>query len=386
MSSRNFSLRLSAFNAVLFLGSGIQLPFLPLWLKAKALSDSEIALVVALMVAVRILAIPLGTFIADATGRRRGIIVISAFGTFAAYAALHFVGGFVPILILALLASALLAPIMPLTEVMAIEGSAHYGIDYGRIRLWASVSFLLGSLIAGALLEIVPVAFVIALVAIAQGLGAVVALVLPADRAMAITAPQPLRMAAVLGAVTSGVFVIFLAAASIGQASHGMLYAFGSVYFDDLGYSKLTIGELWAIGVVTEIVMFAFSGRFHKAFGAVGLIMLGTACGAIRWFVIALEPPLAILFIAQMLHAGSFGLTHLGTMHYIREHVPENMRNTVQGLFAVLSGGILLSATMWSSGPLYGLLGGQAFFVMALYAAMGFGLAVILARVSPTTR
>ena len=386
MSSRNFSLRLSAFNAVLFLGSGIQLPFLPLWLKAKALSDSEIALVVALMVAIRILAIPLGTFIADATGRRRGIIVISAFGTFAAYAALHFASGFEPILILALLASALLAPIMPLTEVMALEGSAHYGIDYGRIRLWASVSFLLGSLIAGALLEIVPVAFVIALVAAAQGLGAVVALVLPADRGSAKTAPRPLSMAAVLGAVTSGVFVIFLAAASIGQASHGMLYAFGSVYFDDLGYSKFTIGELWAIGVVTEIVMFAFSGHFHKAFGAVGLIMLGTACGAIRWFVIALEPPLAILFIAQMLHAGSFGLTHLGTMHYIREHVPENMRNTAQGLFAVLSGGILLSATMWSSGPLYGLLGGQAFFVMALYAAIGFGLAVILARVSPTTR
>ena len=386
MSSRNFSLRLSAFNAVLFLGSGIQLPFLPLWLKAKALSESEIALVVALMVAIRILAIPLGTFIADATGRRRSIIVISAFGTFAAYSALHFASGFGPILILALLASALLAPIMPLTEVMAIEGSAHYGIDYGRIRLWASLSFLLGSLIAGALLEIVPVAFVIALVAIAQGLGAVVALVLPADRTNAKTAPRPLSMAAVLGAVTSGVFVIFLAAASIGQASHGMLYAFGSVYFDDLGYSKFTIGELWAIGVVTEIVMFAFSGRFHKAFGAVGLIMLGTACGAIRWFVIALEPPLAILFIAQMLHAGSFGLTHLGTMHYIRENVPENMRNTAQGLFAVLSGGILLSATMWSSGPLYGLLGGQAFFVMALYAAMGFGLAVILARVSPTTR
>ena len=386
MSSRNFSLRLSAFNAVLFLGSGIQLPFLPLWLKAKALSESEIALVVALMVAIRILAIPLGTFIADATGRRRSIIVISAFGTFAAYSALHFASGFGPILILALLASALLAPIMPLTEVMAIEGSAHYGIDYGRIRLWASLSFLLGSLIAGALLEIVPVAFVIALVAAAQGLGAVMALVLPADRGSVKTAPQPLSMAAVLGAVTSGVFVIFLAAASIGQASHGMLYAFGSVYFDDLGYSKFTIGELWAIGVVTEIVMFAFSGRFHKAFGAVGLIMLGTACGAIRWFVIALEPPLAILFIAQMLHAGSFGLTHLGTMHYIREHVPENMRNTAQGLFAVLSGGILLSATMWSSGPLYGLLGGQAFFVMALYAAMGFGLAVILARVSPTTR
>ena len=59
------------------------------------------------------------------------------------------------------------------------------------------------------------------------------------------------------------------------------------------------------------------------------------------------------------------------------------MRNTVQGLFSVLSGGLLLSATMWSSGPLYGLLGGHAFFVMATYSAIAFGLALILKRVSP---
>jgi PPP family 3-phenylpropionic acid transporter len=383
MSARLFNLRLSAFNAVLFLGSGIQLPFLPLWLKAKGLSESEIALVVALMVAIRIVAIPLGTFIADATGRRRSIIILSAFGTFAAYVALHFMTGFVAILFLALLAAALLSPIMPLAEVLAIEGSTHYGIDYGRIRLWASLSFLMGSLIAGALLEVVPVQFVILLIAAAQGLGALVTLVLPPDQAIKKAPPRPIGRVASMAVFTSGAFVIFMAAASIGQASHGLLYAFGSVYFDSLGYSKLTIGELWAIGVITEILMFAFSNRFYKILGAVNLIMLGTFCGAVRWFVIGLEPPLAILFVVQMLHAGSFGLTHLGTMHFIHENVSENLRNTAQGLYAVLSGGILLSATMWSSGPLYGLLGGQAFFVMALYSMIAVGLALILARVSP---
>ena len=79
MPSRNFSLRLSLFNAVLFLGSGIQLPFLPLWLKDRGLPDSQVALVVALMMAVRILAIPLGTFIADITQRRRSVIIACSF-------------------------------------------------------------------------------------------------------------------------------------------------------------------------------------------------------------------------------------------------------------------------------------------------------------------
>jgi PPP family 3-phenylpropionic acid transporter len=182
--------------------------------------------------------------------------------------------------------------------------------------------------------------------------------------------------------------VIFVAAAAIGQSSHGLLYAFGSVYFDSLGYSKLTIGALWAVGVIMEVLMFAFSNRFYKALGSVNLIIVGTAAATVRWFVIGLEPPLAVLFIVQALHAGTFGLTHLGTMHFIRETVPGHMRNTVQGLFAALNGGILMSATMWSSGPLYGALGGHAFFVMCAYALMAFGLALLLKRVSisPTGR
>jgi PPP family 3-phenylpropionic acid transporter len=102
--------------------------------------------------------------------------------------------------------------------------------------------------------------------------------------------------------------------------------------------------------------------------------------------MMALEPPLLLLFLAQSLHAGSFGLTHLGTMHYIRESIPDGMRNTVQGLYSALSGGILLSATMWAAGPLYGAMGGLAYVVMAACSVLALALALILRRVSPIAR
>ena len=383
MPSRNFSLRLSLFNAVLFLGSGIQLPFLPLWLKSRGLPDSEVAVVVAMMMAVRIIAIPLGTFLADLTQRRRAVIIGCALGTFLAYGLLSVMSGFWPILIVGMLAAALLAPVVPLTEVLALEGSAHYGLDYGRIRLWASLSFLTGSVVAGALLEVIPISAVILLIAGAQGLGAAFALLLPHDRALSPARHEPIRIGAVLAVMGSISFVVFMLAAGLGQASHGFLYAFGSVYFDDLGYSKFTIGKLWAVSVLAEVLMFAFSNRFHAAFGSVRLIMLGTGLATLRWIIMGLEPPLAVMFAVQALHAGSFGLTHLGTMHFIRERVPANMRNTAQGLYSVLSSGVLLSSTMWASGLLYGALGGGAYFVMAAYAAVAFGLAVILKMISP---
>ena len=118
MSSQIFSLRLSIFNAFLFLGTGIQLPFLPLWLKDKGLTESQIALVVAMMTAIRILAIPAGTYIADLHGDRRRIVIAAASASFAAYVLMHFMEGFLPILIVGCIAGAALAPVGPLVEVL----------------------------------------------------------------------------------------------------------------------------------------------------------------------------------------------------------------------------------------------------------------------------
>jgi PPP family 3-phenylpropionic acid transporter len=385
MSSRDFSLRLSAFNAVLFLGSGVQLPFLPLWLQDRGLDAASIGLVVAAMTAIRIIAIPAGTYLADRLGGRRRIVVVSTTLSFACYLVLAFMPDFWPILVTAIVAAALFAPVAPLTEVLAITGSTHHGIDYGRIRLWASLSFLTGSLLSGALLEIVPVSMVIGLIAGAQGLGCLAAFLLPADPGQPETQVKPVRAGEVVTVVTGGTFLVFLLATGLGQASHGFLYAFGSVYFDHLGYGKLTIGALWAAGVLAEVTMFAFSNRFFARFGARRLMAIGVGCGLVRWCIIGLAPPLPIVFAAMLLHAGSFGLTHLGTMHYIRQNVPANMRNSAQGVHAALSGGVLLSAFMWGAGPLYGALRGEAFFVMAAFSAVALGLAVALVRINPTS-
>ena len=131
------------------------------------------------------------------------------------------------------------------------------------------------------------------------------------------------------------------------------------------------------------MAMFAVSNRIFTAFGSVRLIAFGISCGLVRWILTGLEPPLWLLFVVQTLHAGSFGILHLGTMHYIRETVPAGMRNTVQGIYAALSGGILLSSSMWAAGTLYGSFGGATYFAMAGCSAIALGLAIMLVQVSP---
>jgi MFS transporter, PPP family, 3-phenylpropionic acid transporter len=80
----------------------------------------------------------------------------------------------------------------------------------------------------------------------------------------------------------------------------------------------------------------------------------------------------------QLLHAFSFGATHLGSMQLLASRAPARQFATAQGDFAtvlalVMAGGIALS------GALYADLGDRAYAVIALAAALG-GVFVLLAR------
>jgi MFS transporter, PPP family, 3-phenylpropionic acid transporter len=384
MRQDSFSLRLSAFNAFLFMGGGIQMPFMPLWLKDKGLSASQIAIVMAAMMGVRILATPAGSFLADRYGNRRRLISIAAGSAFLCYCLLAPMQSFPAILATAIAAAALFAPVATLAEVFALEGSAHHGLDYGRIRVWSSLSFLMGSLFAGAMLDVISVWWVIYLIIAAQGIGAAMSFILPPDPVRRSLSKGPVGLSRIGRVVMRGPFLIFLLAVSLGQASHGLFYAFGSVIWDHVGYGKATIGALWATGVLAEVTFFAVSARAVRRFRPAQLIVAGIAGGLLRWVIFAFNPPLWLLFPAQALHASSFALTHLGTMHYIQQNTPAGVRNTVQGIYTALSSGVLLSAVMWASGPLYGSFGGTAYFIMAAISALALGLGLVLLRVSPT--
>ena len=137
MPARIFGLRFSIFYAFLTIGNGMQLPFLPLWLHAKGLTVAEIALVIAGMTASRFVAIPLAAYFADRYRNRRSLIILFSFASSFGYLLLALSNGFSQILPGAIFASMCISPIFTLAESFSVDGSAHHGLDYGRLRLWA---------------------------------------------------------------------------------------------------------------------------------------------------------------------------------------------------------------------------------------------------------
>lgn len=372
----------------LFFGMGIQLPFLPLWLKDKGLSATQIGIILAAQIAIRVLTAPAGAFLADRSGKRRSIIQGGAFAAFGSYLLLCYLDGFWPILLGVLLAGACFSMIVPLVEGFAVEGAAVHRLDYGRLRLWGTLSFMSGNIIGGVLLEVIAVSNVIYMITAAQFMLAIATVGLPADPTAGHNASgvSKLRISDALLLFAALTFPIFIAAVSLGQASHAVYYSFGSVHWESLGYSETIIGLLWLTGGVAEILVFAFAGKSARLLGPALVILIGVGGGAVRWLITASDPVLPLLFAVQALHACSFTLTHLGTMHYIQQNVSASLRNTAQGVYSALSGGLVMSIATVISGPLYRDFGAGAYLVMAGFSLAALGFAYMLFRLSPKDR
>lgn len=386
MPLRRFSFRFSLAYGLMMLGTGVQLPFLPLWLSAKGISVTGIATIVACMSLVRVVATPGFAWAVDHFGNRRAMIRACAILAFLSYGSLIFQNGFWPIALTCLVASALFAPVFPLSEGYAVDASAALGLDYGKMRLWASLSFLTGSLGSGWLLTHLDPLDTAWLLAGAMGFTVISAFILPPE-------PCHLREPDVQETVPSAArflfassFPLFLLAAGLAQASHGLQNSFSSVYWQSLGYQPVIIGALWAIAVLSEVTLLAFSGSLISRFGPGFFFLWGIGGGLLRWVLSSFATSLPLIAALQTLHAASFAMTHIGTMHMIRLLVPANLRNRAQGMHSALSGGLLMSGSIWASGPLYDALGPHAYLAMAAISGVSMVLALALLRVSPRVR
>ena len=385
MTANKFKIRFSACYSLLMIGNGVQLPFLPLWLHAKGLPVGQIASVVAGMMAVRILGAPAFALLADRTGNRRVVIQFCSVLALIGYMVLPFADGFEEILLVSLWGAFFFAPVNPLIEGFGVDASAALGLNFGQLRLWASISFLSGSLIAGALLTRLSPLETVWLIADAQVFSVIATFLLPQDpeREIIKNHASGLEFRQALKFLFGSHFTLFLLAASLANSSHAMLYSFSSVYWTSLGFSTFMIGLLWVSGIIGEVIFFGFAHRIVDAIGVERLLVIGLAGGVVRWVGTAFLTNEVLLLVLQLSHAISFACAHLALMHFIRSHVPSNLRNTAQGIYAALAGGVLLSSITFMSGPIYEAYSGRGFLAMALISAIGLVIAVYYIRTNP---
>lgn len=358
---------------------GVQLPFFSGWLHLKGLSAPDIGWITGAALAARF---AFGPFLAVWADRRRdprtGIRTVS-FVFAAASMLLNFAPGQTAIAAASVAMLWSFGVLAPLADAAVLRADRAGRLNFGRTRAIGSTAFLLTTLLGGETLTRLGLHAAVAIMAAAGLSTFVVSLLLPkspdAPRANAGSLVEAARL------LSSKPFVAALAAAAFIQGGHAVYYAFSILHWTELGYSPRVIGALWAAGVVAEIALFMRMRGLVRGLGPQKLFAIGAAGAAIRWGVTALEPPLAVLFLVQTLHALSFAATYVGTIEFIDRAVPGRLVNTAMTINATAGVGAMTGLATIAAGYVYEAGGGSAaYLAMAAMAGVGLVFAVVLAR------
>ena len=374
------ALRISLFYTAYFAMVGVYQPFFPLWLESRGLDAPQIGSVVAASMWLRVVVNPAVMLFADWQGERKRFAVGFAMASVAVAACFPLVEGFWPVLGLVLLFALAHGPTLPLSDNIALLTARARRLDYGRMRVWGSVAFILASTAGGWALagqddEAIVAAMVGGLVLVALA-----ATALPDARPEARAEARRAMRGAFSRLVRDTNFLLCAAAIACNMASHAVLMGFGTIHWEAAGHGKDIIGPLWAVGVISEVALFALGNRVVDRLGIAGLIALGASAAMLRWAGTALTTDLWLLAPVQMLHGFTFAATHLGGMIYLQRHIPPEISATAQGLYSSIAMGGALGLVLLASGPLYDRFGGDAFWFMAVLSACSLLLAGVLGR------
>jgi PPP family 3-phenylpropionic acid transporter len=375
----NVSTRLGGYYFAYFTYMGAFVPYFSLWLAAQGYGVQQIALVLAMPQVARIFAPALWGWLADHSGRQREVVIFSAFAVAAGFASLFVVRGAAATALVLFLVAALSAGAMPLVEAITLATLKGRSGNYGPIRLWGSISFILAVLGTGAWLDragagqVLPIVSGLALLVCAAAFGVPAGTKHEADSGGE-------RILAVLK--RKDVLALFAAGMCMAVA-HGALYAFYSIYLETAGYSKAVIGTLWTLGVLAEVAVFLWLPQLMRRFSLRALLIASFACAAVRFLVIGWGVgSAALLAAAQLLHAATFGAYHAASIAAVHRMFPGRIAGRGQTLFSSLSYGLggaigtLLAGWSWIAlGPSY------SFAVSALFGALGAALVAWKVRV-----
>lgn len=374
--------RLAALNLLVFAPIGVQLPFLSLWYSSIGFAAESIALVNGATPIARFLSNFIIPPLADRHGNTARLLALCGGGmTLAALCAGLVQPTYVLVFLCIVLSAFGQGPMIALTDSIVLREArrrvvaGERPLDYGVVRGAGSLSVLALMAVGGWFVGLFPPDAMIFVIAGVMALATVgVILLAPKDTRATDGATAPLREKIARPRVVA---LVVMAAALI-QASHAVVYTFGSIAFRAQGHGDFAIGLLWAIGVATEIAFFVGSNRFGGARRAYGLLIAGALVAILRWLIMASTASTALVVFAQALHAFSFAATHLGSIFALTHLVGETRRAQAQGW---ISGANALTTALVSvlSGPLWNAYGLHAYLFMCGVAASGLALAIAAA-------
>lgn len=357
---------------------GVFSPYASLYFADRGLSAAQIGVLMSLMQVMRIFGPNLWGWVADHSQQRVRVLQVTSLAAALAFCGLFYGQVFAQFFIIMVIVNLFTSAQGPLSEALMLSAMRGDLTHYGRLRLWGSVGFIVSVMCAGQLLDWYGIELMpwIALGLLLMVFGVAIRMREVPAVAHAIDMPSVRELLA------KREVLAFFASTFLMVAAHASLYVYYSLYLSQIGYSKTVIGLMWSLGVVAEILFFFYQAPLFRRFGIKNLMMISLLVGVVRFLLIGFgAESLALLLIAQVLHAATFGVHHSASVATLQRWFSGALQARGQALFISISyglggslGGLLLSAC-WDT------FGAQlVYLIAAMLALAGAGMAMLSYR------
>ncbi|WP_180075067.1 MULTISPECIES: MFS transporter [unclassified Acinetobacter] len=364
MQALAISTRLGGFYFFYYAIVGAFMPFWSLYLEDQGFNYQEIGVLSSIAILTRFFAPFIWGWIADKSGKRMLLVRIATWMEACIWLMMFIIpNSFQSVALLMLIFSffqnAILAQFEGVTLFWLGEKRAEL---YGKVRKWGSVGFIIGVFGLGTVFEIISISMLPVLLLCISFLAFLWSFTIKEPR----TAPTAQKQLEPLWPIFKRPVVYsFFLIELILLFSHAPFYSFYSNYLSQAGFSTSQIGLLWSVGVIAEIIMFAYATFFLTRWSWRHLVTLCLLMTGLRWFIVGVFPAsFTAQFFAQTIHAFSFGLFHMIAMRVIFQNFSAGQQGRGQALYSTMWGigvasGSILAGYYWDQ------IGGTSIFIAA---------------------
>ena len=369
----NLYWRLSRFYFSYYFFVGAFVPYWGLYLQSEHFSAADIGILMSLFQISRIFAPNFWGWLADHTGKRAQWIKLTSFLGLCGFMAVFWAHGFFWLFFVMAALSLFTSSTLPLAESLTLAHLATTNGHYSRIRMWGSLGFIVASVVLGFVIDASDIKSILWFLLLVQ----------MTLFALSYTLPDPKLVAhendhfSIWQVIKHPNVIALLIGCSLMVTAHGVLYNFYSIYLSQHGYSKGTIGLLWAVGVVCEIGIFMLMPKIMNRYSLKTILITSLALAVLRFSLIgAAIDHLWLLILAQSLHAATFGSFHAASVEVITQFFKGRHQAKGQAIYNSVAYGIGGTIGGISGGYALQYLGGQQTFMLAAIFPL-IGLIVI---------
>ncbi len=333
---------------------GVFVPYVGLFLDDRGFSSSQIGTLLAMVAIARIIGPNLWASQADKKGKIGEVLRIGCFLAFFVFVAIFFVYEYWLLTLTFCLMMMFWTAVLPQLEVIAVTATKSSKGGYGSLRLWGSIGFVCFSLLAGLLIDVFSPAVIIFIsCTILFFLYLCTLFVISPVNKVKSSFSSNVDWKQAFGLI----FVVFMLANTLLQVSFGSYYNFFALYMVDLGYTGLQTGIFIALGVVAEVFIFIYASRLLKRFNVLALLAFSILITGFRWLGLAfLADNMLIIVLSQILHAFSFGLSHVASVSFLSTHFSPAFQSRAQALYVSVTFGLgsaigsVVAGYLWKNG------------------------------------